>query len=611
MAPADAGGDEPQNTYDLVGRVDYDLSPNTQLFFRYGRENLVQQIGSEFNSPYPQYDVGQALYNNNFLLSVTHNFTANLLTNTKLSFFRYNNPFTYNASLQNVPTLFLFNNASVGGTPVNLPGFFDATTGVGGLPSGGPQNTVQIEEDVLWSKGSHTIRYGGQFNYNQMNEFFAAYAQANEQIGTKLGNGLDGFIAGTLTNFQGAVNPAGHFGCAAGPYSSGGARGPLVQTPACTLTLPASPPSFARSDRYNDWALYLEDSWRITSRLTINYGTRYEHYGVQHNNHPNLDSNFYYGAGNTYFQRVANGSILTVPNSPIGELWNPSWGTVAPRVGFAYDLFGDGKTALLGGFGISYERNFGNVTFNVIQNPPNYQVVTISGTAITNSNTGPLSGSSGTQPIPTGSVRHVDQNINVAQTQFWGLTLDHQLGAAGVVSVEYNGAHGVHLYDIKNINEVGGGQVYLGQPNPTGCATPTPCFTRPNQFFTNINTRGSQGFSHYNALNLRYQTQDLMHSGLTLVANYTWAHALDNLSTTFSETSSGVNGVGNLGYLDPRNPALDYGNSDFDIRNRIALSPIWATPWFKNGKGWERQALGGYGRRRLYSAHRRSLYCFR
>ena len=121
--------------------------------------------------------------------------------------------------------------------------------------------------------------------------------------------------------------------------------------------------------------LYAQDSFRITPRLTLNYGLRYEHYGVQHNNHQNLDSNFYFGPGSSFPERVRSGQVFLTQKSPIGQFWAPSWGTAAPRVGFAYDIFGDGKTSLRGGFGISYERNFGNVTYNASFNPPASAVI--------------------------------------------------------------------------------------------------------------------------------------------------------------------------------------------------------------------------------------------
>ncbi len=605
-APVDAGGDSPQNTYELVGRFDYNFTNNTQLYFRYGRESLVA-LGSQFVGPYSQYNAGQSIYNNNFLLSVSHTFTSNLLSTTKLSFFRDDGGIQYNTALQETPTLFLYNNATLNGQSVQLPGFYDSTTGTGGLPFGGPQNTFQFNEDLSWTRGKHNMRYGGQYNYTQLDRGFGAYAQANEQIGSSLSKGLNNLASGILTDFKRAVNPAGVLPCSVGAYS-GAARGGLIVTPACTLSFPVTEPAFNRSYRYNDWALYAEDSWRVTPRLTFNYGLRYEHYGVQHNNNPNLDSNLYYGPGANIFQQINTAQIFTVPNSPIKGLWKPRWGSVGPRIGFAYDVFGDGKTSLRGGYGITYERNFGNVTFNMIQNPPNNATVDISGgvVPISVSNLGPFAGATcPTLPakpcvLPPVSPRNVAQDIQVAQTQFWGVSIERRLGAKALAAIEYSGAHGVHLYDLTNVNEIGEGQVFLGQPlvtsdpNNPACTATNPCLTRANQQFTSINNRGTRAFSHYNAVNVKFQTQEVGRTGITLQTNYTYAHALDNLSSTFSENSTGSNGVGNLGYTNPADVWLDYGNSDFDIRHRLALSATWQEPFLKTGKGIAKQVAGGW-----------------
>ncbi len=173
-------------------------------------------------------------------------------------------------------------------------------------------------------KKNHSMQFGVQLLYIQDNQAYGAYAQAIEQLGEQLhcrdpesGHGQPGDLSGCGESQRGAA--------LRGRIQYTGA---LTQTPGCSVTLPATSPSFARSDRFHDWAVYAQDSFKVTPKFTFNYGVRYEYYGVQHNNNQNLDSNFYYGSGANLFQQIRNGQVYTAPNSPIGRLWNPQYGTV-------------------------------------------------------------------------------------------------------------------------------------------------------------------------------------------------------------------------------------------------------------------------------------------
>jgi hypothetical protein len=590
-ANADAGGDYPQNTYRLLGRADYNATANTQMFVRIGKEEQSLFSGTAFPSPYPQYDVGSAVDNLSALFSLSHTFTPSLFSASKFSYNRLNTINSYDSSVQNVPML-MFGGASANGLQITFPGLENfMVPGAGGLPYGGPQNTVQLEEDLSWTKGRHAMRYGWQGTYLQMNIAYGAYAQAVEYLQTGLQPGLQNMVNGTLQYYEAAIDPQG-------------------QLPGGSITPPVTPPSFARSYRYKDWAGYAQDSFRVTPRLNLNYGVRYEHYGVQHNSNQNLDSNMYYGPGSTLFEQINTGQVQIAPQSSVGQLWSPSWGTVAPRAGFALDLTGDGKTSIRGGFGISYERNFGNVTFNVIQNPPAYGTLQIFNTPVTTSNLGPLGNPGPAVQLPPLELRNVNPNIRVAQTQFWSLSVQRALSRSSVVEVAYSGAHGVHLYDITAGNPIGGAQAYLGASPDIGsaCATGTvtssgACLTRNNTQYAAINVRGSGGQSTYDSLNVKYQAQNLHSTGLGLIANYTWSHSLDDLSSTFSDGAQGGSGyIGNLGYMDPTNPMRDWGSSDFDVPNRLVVSPIWQTPWFKHNHNLLSQAAGGWSVSGIFTA---------
>jgi hypothetical protein len=206
--------------------------------------------------------------------------------------------------------------------------------------------------------------------------------------------------------------------------------------------------------------------------------------------------------------------------------------------------------------------------------------------------------------LPPAELRYNDENINVAQTQFWSTSVEHQFFPNSLLAISYSGAHSVHLYDLGNVNLIGAGNFYLGDPLVTGssadgtetCPYSNPvtgvptCYTRLNSQYTNINKRGSMGAGSYNGLNIKFQASDIHKTGVTLIANYTYSHSLDDLSSTFSESLSN----GSLGYTNYTNPGLDHASSDFDIRHRLVLSPIWQTPWFKNGRGFLSQVAGGW-----------------
>jgi len=638
--PYNDGGGQPQNTYTLVGRIDYNLSAKTQMFFRAGRENINELPGTSSYSAYPQYDVGSVNANQSYLFSINHSFSSYVLDNTKLSFTRFNSIDSFNNALVNTPNLmFVAPTDPATNGIIQMPGLFNASEpGLGGLPFGGPQNTIQFENDLSWTKGKHNIRFGGQFTYIQLNVAYGAYAQAVEQLGDSsqdsmndllnvAGNPGGSQLAGS-SGFTARVDPNGALPCPLnvwGEFIGTTASGTNACPANSVVTPPLQSAAYARSYRYKDWALYAQDSFRITPRLTLNYGLRYEHYGVQHNNVPGLDSNFYFGSGSTLEEQVATGSVQIADKSPIGQFWKPSWGTAGPRVGFAYDIFGDGKSSLRGGFGISYERNFGNVTYNASFNPPASAVLEQTcapsdpscTVLVTNNDLGPLGLPGPASNLGPVELRMPNPVIHTAQTQFWSLGLQREITHNTVMELSYSGAHGVHLYDINNINQFGAAQVYLGAPlittpDPaTGATCPgfnfitngDECLTRPNQQYAAINMRGSGGSSAYDALNLKFQTQNLHHTGLSMIANYTWSHALDDISSTFSDSLQGGSGyIGSLGYTDLANPRLDWGNADYDVRNRFVVSPIWELPWLKNGRGVEAQALGGWSLVGIFTA---------
>ncbi len=604
-APINAGAGDPVNVWETLNRFDYAVNQKISMFFRAADYNAVNFPGFVSLSPYKGFNTSQTQFNQAYLYNLTYAITPSLLSNSKVSYSRQN----LNQPLSGapLPTLYL-NQANVESTdattniPIVFPGYLPLSPG-GAIPFGGPSNIYQFIETMTYVKGGHTITFGGEFFQLRDNRTFGAYENAVEQVsrsGTNYGTALQQLQSGDVYSFEVGIDPQGQLPCSVTAGSTSSTNG-LVGN--CNINFPANSPNFERENTFNDGSWFAEDTYKVTDRLTLDYGIRWEYYGVQHNHNPNLESNFYPGSGGNEAQNIADGVVLTTPNSPTHGLTKKNLNNYAPRLGFAWDVMGDGKWSVRGGFGISYERNFGNVTYNVIQNPPNYAVVQLVSPGKTpqvqfyGSNLGPFASATGSAQLPPTSLRALDPYMPTAYTEEWQGSVEHQLTPHDLIGIEYSGAHGVHQYAIAGLNGIGYG-TFLG--STSGYYT-----NRLNHQYSGVNQRLANGSSEYEAVNIRYESQNLSRYGLQMSVNYTYSHAMDNLSSTFSESGNNFN----LGYLNPFNPRLDWGNADYDVRHRVAVGGVYQPKFLEfQSSRIAHMILGGFEFAPIATAHTASPF---
>jgi Carboxypeptidase regulatory-like domain/TonB-dependent Receptor Plug Domain len=310
---------------------------------------------------------------------------------------------------------------------------------------------------------------------------------------------------------------------------------------------------------------FVEDDWKVTPRLTVNLGLRYD-FATPAVEAQNRMANF---------DPAGSGSLVFAKSGSLGDraLVNPQTTNFAPRIGVSYSL--DDKTVLHGGYGIYYTslERIGSED-QLAENPPNLINKTIA------SNTTPVLKPSVGFPsnfldpstidlnaLQNFHVRAVDPNAASPMVQQWSVGVQRQFTPVWLAELDYVGTKSINLDVLRNYNqvEISGNQVVTSASAPGG--------TVPYPDFGQIEYMDPVGHGNYNGL--QASLTRVMHNGLSVRAAYTYSHDLDN-SPEELETNSGDAPNG-------RNYGDWYGNSDFDVRHRISANYVYELP-FGHGK---------------------------
>ena len=598
---------ETRNNFDA--RVDQKFSDIDNVFFRFSFENQPSFIPGTFGglADGGGFFSGQEDFSyRSFATSWTHIFKPSLINEFRLGYNRVNahrlelNADTNVSAEPNIDFPGVPYSAGIGGLPQLT--FSDVST-LGSptfLPSIELQNSYTLSENLTWVRGRNTWKFGTEIRREEFTIFQPAAARGTLSF------------TPTLTDNPAAIGTGGSgFASFMAGLASGGSINNLHNV------------DYFR----NTYAFYAQDDWKVTPTVVLNLGLRYELFGTvsdRHNDVGNFDLSD--PTNPTIFVPKGQTAQLTpyiaqyVKISPTASrgLINSDLNNLAPRIGLAWQF--TPKTVLRMGYGIFYGGQENGPYSNPSPgfNPPfftNQSFISPCGAPTANA----IAGDCRVTQIPslangfpanslvdpnTPIFFSVDKNLRTPYMQQWHLSVERQLPANSVLTLTYAGSKGTKLYTFFNGNQA------APDPNPndataprrpvfaTIIGSPSPCSLANSQycspvFDTGIDWFRSTGSSNYNSLQASFEKR--FARGLQFQASYTYAHSLDIASNANLGPTQN-----NSDFRYFRDPQAEYGNSDFDVRQRFVFNSIYELP-FGHGKrflgsttGFANQVVGGW-----------------
>lgn len=547
----------------LAARVDQNIGENDRAFVHFRTDHGLQASFTDTLSPVLNAQSTQPQYEGQF--QENHTFGANAANQFILAGSWYSavfGPPSLSAATTLMPFQLNFNHQFT--TP---GGSFYGT-----WPQGRNVTQYQGVDDFSWQHGRHSLKFGVNFRRNDLTDYTPGgfFATIPEATFASLGS----FFNGTADSFQQAF-----------------------------ASRPTEPLALYSLD------LYAQDEWAVTSNLKITLGLR-----AEHNSNPVCQTNCFARLNNSFLNvphlasQPYNQVIQTGLNQTFTNLQSIEW---EPRFGFAWQPFSS-DLVLRGGFGIFADIFPGQAATSFDTNSP------LKNTFITGSGLLAPGAPGGVQAQAIASNAafaagfhsglslaqltalnplfsppaffNSANNINYPRYQEWNLELEKGLGSKTSFSLDYVGNHGIHE-PVQNAGLNAYCDVTCLATMPT--ATTAAGFlglpaAAPDPRFSTVTEINSTAVSNYNGLTVSVQRRL---SQLELQANYTWSHALDEIS------NSGFlpfNFDTNVSVLTPQNPnnlrQFNYGNADYDVRHYASLNYVWNTPWKTGFKG----LLGGW-----------------